>query len=74
MKMETIIDHLTSVRSFSPQVVPAGLAPLPRRGHVSLLLEIRDQIFIFGGSGEECRMCSGGDIESQGKVCACAQT
>ena len=38
------------------------------RSHVSLLLEIRDEIFIFGGSGFECKVCQGGDIESEGKV------
>jgi hypothetical protein len=50
------------------QVVPAGMAPVPRRSHVSLLLDFRDEIFIFGGSGDDCMICTGGDVASMGKV------
>jgi len=81
MRLQTVLALLVSVallegasaaKGESPwsQVVPAGVSPEPRRSHVSLLLEIRDEIFIFGGSSFECKICKGGDIGSEGKACS----
>jgi hypothetical protein len=71
-----VLNHLApsqsaAVESPWTQVVPAGNSPLPRRSHVSLLLELRDEIFIFGGiSADECTLCLGGDTATQGKLCS----
>ena len=62
--------ELTAGQSPWSPVVPAGTSPMPRRSHVSLLLESRDEIFTFAGIGSECRLCFGGDLMMQGKPCS----